>query len=399
MTLILPPLRLKKNEDRRIRMGHAWVFSNEVNTDVTPLKKFSPGEEVLVEAHDKSLLGVAYINPHSLITARLFSTNIHARLNEDFFYRHFLQALTFRDSIFPKPYYRLIFGEADGLPGLIIDRFAHDFVIQINTFGMELKIDPIVSALQRLFPELRSILCKNDTPIRIQEGLTLYVKSYGECPDEITLEENHCLFRSPLSQGQKTGWFYDHRFNRLRLKDYVKQKSVLDVFSYLGGFGIQAAVFGASKVDCIEASSFASNYIKTNAELNSVAEKVNVLTEDAFTAMKQLLAQGKQYDVIIVDPPAFVKKLKDKKEGLIAYQRINEMALKLLTHNGILFSCSCSMHISMDDLIQIMQKITYKTKMQMQILERGHQGPDHPIHPTIPETDYLKLLVIRKMGC
>lgn len=391
-------LRLKKNEDRRIRAGHPWVFSNEIDTQTTPLKNFTPGQEIIVEAHDKTFLGMAYINPHSLISARIFSWSPEVALSQDFFAERIQTAAALRDRLFDLPYYRLVFSEADNLPGVVIDRFGNDFVMQINTAGMERQLDSLVSALQTLYPDMNSLLLRNDSQIRIHEGLTEYVKpAVGNPEESIRLMENGVHFSAPLLKGQKTGWFYDHRMNRARLKNYVSDKTVLDVFSYVGGWGVQAAAFGASKVDCIEVSEFACGYIKENAKLNQVGDKVNVICDDAFDAMKELLRANQRYDVIVLDPPAFIKRAKDKKEGLLAYQRLNEMALKLLTPGGILFSCSCSMHLATEDLMQLLQRVAYRTQSNIQILERGHQGPDHPIHIAIPETDYLKAIIARKI--
>ena len=395
---MLTHIRLKKGEDRRIRSGHPWIFSNEVDTASSPLKSFTPGQEAIVIAHDKTVLGVAYVNPHSLIAGRIFSANPEDKLDQAFFERKLRHALELRERLFNKPYYRLVFSEADSLPGVVIDRFANDYVIQINTAGMELKKDMLVAALLSVCPDATSVLFRNDSQVREHEGLELYVKeAFGTPPEEIILEENNVRFSASLRKGQKTGWFYDHRLNRSRLQEYAKDKTVLDVFSYVGGFGIQAAAFGAKHVDCIEASASACEFITRNAEANQAADRVNVICDDVFDAMKQLMRDNKQYDVIIVDPPAFVKKFKDRKEGLLAYQRINEMALKLLVPGGILFSCSCSMHISMEDLVEMMQRLAYRTQTGVHILERGHQGPDHPVHVCIPETDYLKALVVRKL--
>lgn len=389
---------LKKNADRRIRNGHLWIFSNEIDTHKTPLKSFTVGELVNVIAHDSTLLGTAYINPQSLITCRIIGRNAVTSLDTVFFKRYLQEALAFREMIFIKPYYRLVFGESDFLPGLVIDRFGQDFVVQINTAGMDACVEAIADALYELVPETISILLRNDAHVRAQEGLPLEVKPLrGTPPEEVIMEENGVKFSVPLWKGQKTGWFYDHRQNRLRLEAYVKDKMVLDVFSYLGGWAIQAAVFGAKQVDCVETSAFACDYIKRNATLNKVEDKVNVICDDAFDAMKALIQQKKQYDVIILDPPAFVKKLKDRKEGIIAYQRTNELALRLLKPGGILISCSCSMHVSETDLIEIIRRAAYRTQNSVQLLERGHQGPDHPLHVSIPETEYLKAMFVRKM--
>lgn len=394
----LPYLRLKKGEGRRLRAGHPWIYSNEIDTAVTPLKAFTPGQEVLVQGADQSLIGTAYVNPRSLIAARLFSRETDAKLDQDFFMVRIKAALALREQLFDKPFYRLVFSEGDGLPGLVIDRFGNDFVLQINTAGMELKIDAIMGALKAIFPDIHSILLRNDSGIREHEGLPLYVKPGWETPpEEIQLEENGVPFYAPLLKGQKTGWFYDHRLNRARLKQYVAGKTVLDVFSYLGSFGIQAARFGAKQVDCIDASAYACEFIARNAALNNVADKVNVICQDAFDALKACLQENKQYDVIILDPPAFVKKAKDLKEGLLAYQRLNELAIKLLVPGGILVSCSCSMHVSTEELMNILQRVAFRTGATIQILERGHQGPDHPLHVSIPETDYLKAIFARKV--
>jgi 23S rRNA (cytosine1962-C5)-methyltransferase len=391
-------LRLKKNQDRRLRSGHIWIYSNEVDTAVSPIKSFIPGEEVIVESQNGTILGIAYVNPQSLIMGRLFTRNSEERLNLPFFCRHIEKALALRTRLFNKPFYRLVYGESDNLPGLIADRFGDVLVIQLNTAGMDAKKDIILAAFLQVIPELQSILFKNDSSARKPEGLeSTVVAGFNTPPEKITLEENNVLFQAPLWLGQKTSWFYDHRSNRLRQKEYVEGKRVLDVFSYLGGWGIQAAVFGAASVTCIDSSKLSAEWIRENALLNNVSEKISVITDDAFDALKKLHQTKEKYDVIILDPPAFIKKQKDMKEGLLAYQRINEAALKLLSPGGILMSCSCSMHLSYGDLVESLRRAAYRNEMSLQILERGHQGPDHPVHLAIPETDYLKMVVVRKL--
>jgi len=393
----LSELRLKKNEDRRLRAGHVWVFSNEIDNKLTPLKNFTPGEEIRVVAHDHTRLGIAYVNPHSLISARLFSRDTRTRLDQEFFNTRIQQALAMRERLFSRPFYRLIFGESDGLPGLVVDRFDEALVVQITTFGMEEKKLLILEALRHAMPNVTSILFRNDSQSRSMEGLENYVAAgYGEPPQKILLEENGLTFAAPLWDGQKTGWFFDHRLNRSRLKDYVSNQRVLDVFSYLGGWGIQAACAGAKEVLCVDSSAFSENWINENSQHNGVQDKVKVLCEDAFFALKNLHQQKEKFSVIVLDPPAFVKKLKDQKEGLLAYQRINELALKLLEPGGILISCSCSMHVSYNDLVQAVRRASLNTKNELQILERGHQAQDHPVHIAIPETDYLKMIIFSK---
>src|SRR3990167_9658490 len=399
MNIPIPILKLKKNEERRLRAGHVWIYSNEIDTAHTPLKHFLPGEEVLVESHDKRILGMAYVNPHSLIAARLFSKHRYERLDQAFFVSRLRTALALRERLFSNPYYRLVFGEADGLPGLIIDRFADTLVMQLNTAGMEIRKNILVAAVLEVLPITTSILCRNDSAIRKQEKLEQYTSpAFGSPPETILLQENQLSFYAPLQQGQKTGWFYDHRSNRARLSAYVIQHRVLDIFSYVGAWAIQAAKHQATHVDCIEVSSTAAAWIIKNAELNQVSDKVQIICEDAFTAMRALIQAQQHYDVIVLDPPAFIKKQKDRQEGLRAYQRLNELAMKLLVPGGVLFSCSCSMHMDMGEMIAVLQRAAVTTHHSIQILERGHQGPDHPLHPAIPETDYLKRVVVRKVG-
>lgn len=393
-----PTILIKKDQDRRIRTGHPWIFSNEINLALTPIKGLTAGDIVTVLSPEKKVMGAAYVNPNSLISARIFSRYPDEELNLNFFKKKIEQALVMRQRLFDKPYYRLIYSEADGIPGIIVDRFNEHLVVQINTAGMAIRQDLIKEALCAVMPDVQTILLRNDSPVREYEGLALETVAWlGETPKEVTLTENDTQFIAPLWEGQKTGWFYDHRMNRLRLKEYAPDKTVLDVFSYLGGWGIQAAKFGAKEVDCIESSATASDYIKRNAELNNVADKVNVITDDAFDAMKKLLKAEKRYDVIILDPPAFVKRTKDRKEGLLAYQRINEIAIRLLAPGGVLISCSCSMNATHEDFVPMFQRLAYRTQTQLQLIERGHQGPDHPLHISIPETDYLKAYFIRKL--
>lgn len=390
-------LQLKKREDRRIRQGHPWIYSNEINTDKTPLKQFKPGDEALVMAGEH-VLGRAYVNPHSLIAARLFTRDANIAFDAELIEKRLRAALGLRERLFAEPCYRLVYSEADELPGLIIDRFDADFVLQFNTAGIDKRRAEVIAALQRIFPNLRSILLKNDSPIRVQEGLPTQVEVViGQPPETGELIENGVKFNFPLMDGQKTGWFYDHRLNRARLAAYVANKSVLDVFSYVGGWGIQAAFFGAKAVRCIDASALACEYVQKNAVLNQVAEKITVQDADAFDALKAL-QQEANYDVIILDPPAFVKKAKDKSAGLNAYIRLNELALRLLPPDGILFACSCSMHVSEEEWLEVIKRASQRAGATIQILERGHQGPDHPLHVAIAESNYLKSMIIRKLA-
>lgn len=393
---LLPRVRLKKGEEKRAKAFYPWIYSNEIDVGVTPLKAFTPGDEVIVESSGGYYLGNAIINPHSLIAARIFAYEETSRLSLAFFKEKIAAALAYRDSLFVEPYYRLVFAESDGLPGVIIDRFAMHFVVQINVQGMERVRQLIVDALVALFPAVESITLRADSNSRAQEGLSAYVETvFGVAPAEYSVNENDCAFVIPAKEGQKTGWFYDHRANRARLKHYVADKRVLDVCSYMGAFAIPAARFGATSVDCIDASALAARYIAKNAELNNVSDRVSVHQGDAFDTMQQWIKEKRQFDVIVLDPPAFAKKKNDIKKASIAYQRLNELALSLLAPNGVLMSCSCSMHIPMTELIHIVRRAAIRSRRSLQIIERGYQAEDHPVHLLLPETDYLKAIILR----
>ncbi|MFT5888639.1 MAG: 23S rRNA (cytosine1962-C5)-methyltransferase [Zhongshania sp.] len=392
--MTLQRLRLAKNEDKRLRSGHLWIYSNEVDTQATPLRNFSAGEQVIVENQQGKSLGVAYINPQSLICARMM-TNDERPVDLNTLKKRIKAALALREQLFDQPYYRLIFGESDLLPGLVVDRFGDHLCVQLNTAGMDTMRDLVIEALVRML-QPTSILLRNDAAVRKLEGLPLeVVTAYGEVPDEVELIENGVRFLAPLAAGQKTGWFYDQRPNREWLRNIVPGKRVLDLFSYVGSFGIQAAVFGADDVWCADISESAVDMVHKNAELNGVADKLNTVQGDAFTILKSLKEADERFDVIIVDPPAFIKRKKDMKEGMLAYRRINEMAMRLLNNDGYLISASCSMHMPREELLDLVRASARHIDRHAQILAEGMQGMDHPVHPAIPETRYLKAVLSR----
>ncbi|KFC51638.1 SAM-dependent methyltransferase [Halomonas sp. SUBG004] len=388
-------LRLNKNADRRLKAGHLWIYSNEVDIKETPLKNFAAGESALVEASNGKTLGVAYVNPHSLICARIMSRDPEMRLDRSLFVHRFNQALALRQRLFDQPFYRLIHGEGDLLPGLVIDRFGDVLVVQLNTAGMQALAEEIVDALEKVVKP-STIVFRNDTGGRRQEGLEAHVEVVkGTLPDEVLLVENGVTFAVPVLHGQKTGWFYDHRVNRAWLNGQVAGKRVLDVFSYVGGWGVQAAASGASEVLCVDASDAALEQVARNAELNGVQEQVAIGEGDAFEALAALKADGEQFDVVILDPPAFIKKRKDIPNGERAYSRLNREAMRLLGRDGLLLSASCSMHLASERLVDVVRGAVRHQDRHGQVIFQGHQGPDHPVHPAIPETAYLKALGVR----
>ncbi len=387
-------LTLKKGTEKRLKQGHAWVYSNEVDTKLSPIKSFDAGEQVVICASNGKELGTAVVSPTSLIFARLISRTPTQFLDQSLIVHRLKIALSIRQQVFQADCYRLVFGDSDGLPGLVVDRFGDTLVVQISQVGMELMKQDVIDALDKVCrPE--TIIVKNNGKMREAEGLESYVEfAKGEC-EEIRLVENGVDFVIPALTGQKTGWFYDHRMNRARMKDYVKGKRVLDLFSYVGGWGIQAAKFGAESVTCVDSSALALEYVTKNASLNGVEDKVDSIAGDVFEICRQLKEQDARFDVVIADPPAFIPRRKDQKAGEQAYQRLNHQAMRLLSKDGILVSASCSMHLGQDALVEVLRKTGRALEKNVQILEQGGQGADHPILPAIPETHYLKAIFAR----
>jgi 23S rRNA (cytosine1962-C5)-methyltransferase len=394
-TMSIARLSLLRHEDRRLRAGHVWVFSNEVDTRKTPLTRFEPGQPVVIEDSAGHALGSGYVNPHALICARLVSRDADLVLDKSLLVHRLNIALSLRERLFDAPCYRLAFGDSDNLPGLVVDRFGDTVVAQITTAGMERVKSGVIEALEKVVKP-RAIVFRNDSPVRALEGLESYVETAaGEAPETVMLEEHGTRFEVPLAGGQKTGWFYDQRMNRARMRAYVKGARVLDVFSYLGAFGVQAAAAGAAEVVCVDSSTKSPAWIRRNAELNGVGERLRVERDDAFEALRRLRAAREHFDIVVLDPPAFIKRKRDLKEGTNAYQRLNQMAMQVLARDGFLVSCSCSYHLPREGLREVLLKGSRHLDRFCEIVEEGHQAPDHPVHPAIPETAYLKTFIAR----
>jgi 23S rRNA (cytosine1962-C5)-methyltransferase len=388
----LPALRLKRNEDRRLNAGHLWIFSNEVDTQQTPLTRFKAGELVRVLAHNDRALGLAYVNPQSLISARMLET--WTPPDAAWLATRIRAALTLRERLYAKPYYRLVYGESDALPGLVIDRYGSACVAQIGTAGMERLKPEIQQALEQVL-HCESILFKNDSSARDMEGLSSYVEAAKGKFDELgQVSEDGLEFQAPLAEGQKTGWFFDQAANRRALPKYVRTGArVLDVFSYVGAWGVRAAHSGAREVLCVDSSAAALELAASNAERNKT--HVAVVKGDAFDVLEDLRKKGDRFDLVVVDPPAFAKRKKDLPKGLAAYKRLNQLAMQIIADDGILVSCSCSYHVSPEDLQDAIAKAAKAADKHLQILEMGGQAPDHPVHPAIAETRYLKAYFCR----
>jgi 23S rRNA (cytosine1962-C5)-methyltransferase len=388
------PLRLRRGEERRLTAGHLWVFSNEIDAEATPLVSFAPGDIARLESDRGRFLGYAYVNPHSLICARILSRDRRHPPDESLLVHRLNVALALREKLSDAPYYRLVFGESDGLPGLILDRFDDLVVGQIATAGMQALKQAIEHAVRKVLAP-SALVWKNDTAARALEQLPQQVEcAFGAVPEEIDVHEGGADFRAPLASGQKTGWFYDQSANRARLQRYLRRGArVLDVCSYVGAWAVTALRHGAQSASCVDASELALEFAQRNATANGVA--IEPVRADAFDALKALHERGTHFDVVILDPPAFIKRKKDIPQGQAAYRKLNQLALALIERDGLLVSCSCSYHLAEADLLAAVQTAARHCGRYIQVLEFGGQSADHPVHPAIPETRYLKALFCR----
>ncbi len=389
----LPPLLLKPQEERRLQAGHLWIFSNEVNVGATPLTAFAPGAHVQVRSSHNRFLGYAYVNPRTLISARLLGRDPDYPPGKSLLVHRFRVALALRERFHAAPFYRLAFGEADLLPGLVVDRYGDVLVAQIGTAGMEAMKTEIQDALIKVLAP-RGMLWKNDSSIRELEGLERHVDTaFGEVPDYVEVPEGGVTFRVPLAAGQKTGWYFDQTGNRAMLMPHVRNLRVLDVCSYAGSFGLQAARAGAAQVTCVDSSAAALEAAATSAAANGL--EVELLQGDAFDVLESLHADRRRFDVVVLDPPAFIKRRKDHPKGLAAYRRLNQLALQALDRDGLLLSCSCSYHLGPGELTDAVQRASRHLGRFAQLIAVGAQAPDHPVHPAIDETRYLRAFLFR----
>ncbi len=392
MTDRLPPLFLRKNEDRRLRAGHAWVYSNEVDTARSPMTEFEPGQLVDVVSHIGKWIGRGYVNPHPLISARILTRLKRDQIDDEFIHRRIEQALDMRNALFAAPFYRLAFAESDALSGLIIDRYGDVVVIQCNTAGMDRLKPLVVQALQKLLKPA-AIVERSDSHARGLENLEASSGVIdGTLPDSVEIVENDTRFHVDVVNGQKTGWFYDQRDNRAALARIASGQKILDVCSYTGSWGVTALKHGATSVTAIDSSADALKMAKDNASLNDVADRLETIEADAFDGLRDLKKSNRKFDVVVLDPPAFIRRKKATREGLSAYQRLNTAALSLIVPGGLVVSCSCSYHASRDDMVNVLRKSSLDSDRSLQIIREGSQSADHPVHPAMIETRYLKSL-------
>lgn len=391
------PLRLHKDQERRLLAGHLWIYGNEIDTNATPLHGLEPGQLVEIQSSTGRWLGLGYANPKALICARLMTRRRKVAVDADFIMERLRQALTLRECFYSGPWYRWVYGEADGLPGLVIDRYGSLIVLQFTTAGMERLREVVLAAVVALV-QPQAILLRNDSSMRELEGLKAEVVNvHGTVADWVELYENDRSFVANPWHGQKTGWFYDQTANRAKLRHYVTTAPgrVLDACSYLGAWGISAAAWGATEVLCLDSSDLALEGVIANAQRNNCQERVRTRKGDIFTLLQQLDEAGERFSIVILDPPAFIKRRKDIAIGIAAYERLNRLGARLLSPGGFLITSSCSSLLTLDELARIAYKAARRNEQTLQWLESGLQGLDHHVHPAIAETAYLKTLYLR----
>ena len=388
-----PSVTLLAGRHRRAEAGHPWIFSNEVVMDAAA-KALAPGSLVTLRRADDSLLGVAMFNPHTLLAARLLDRDTARPIGRRFLARQIGRALKLRERLFDMPFYRLVHAEADGLPGLVVDRFGAVLVVQSNAAGMA-RLEPVVlDALGELLsPE--AIVLRNDSPARGLEGLASETRvARGSLDGPVPIDENGGVFRADLLAGQKTGWFFDQRDNRRFLANLARGARVLDLYCYTGGFAVQAARGGAAAVLGIDRSEPALALAIEAAELNGVGRTCSFRRGEAFAEAGELAANGERFDIVIADPPAFAKSRKDAPAALRGYRKLARLAAAVTGGGGILFIASCSYHVGAAEFAEAVRRGLADGGRAGRILRVAGADADHPIHPALPETAYLKTLTL-----
>ena len=383
-TIIVP-----KGQRAKSRDGSPWIFSNEIRMDQAA-KALTPGAVVNVRGEDGREFGTGYFNPKSLIAVRLLAPECDAVIDAGFFRERLGRALALRQALYDKPFYRLCHAEGDGLPGLVIDRFDDTLTVQTGTAGMERQIEAIAAALDEIIAP-KTVILRNDAPSRALEGLEPYVRTLKGEGRRIAVAENGVRYIADLTEGQKTGWYYDQRDNRAFIAGLAKGKSVLDAYSYTGGFGLLAAKSGAKEVVCLDSSAPALALAEESARANAVT--IKAVKADVFEELERLKAAGERFDIVLADPPPFVKSKKDLEPGAKAYRKLARLAADVTAPGGFLLVASCSHNIPPERFAQECAQGLLRAGRRAALIHQSGAGADHPVHPLLPESAYLKALI------
>jgi 23S rRNA (cytosine1962-C5)-methyltransferase len=388
-----PHICLLKGHSKRLRQGHPWLYSNEVVMD-DAARAVPPGALVeLVDAGDERL-GVATFNPHSLIAGRRLAAEPGAAIDREFLVERMSRALSLREACYDAPYYRLIHSEADRLPGLVVDRYGEVMVCQLNSAGMDRLSELIVAALDTLLAP-RAIVLRGDSPIRSLEGLERTTRiAKGEFEGPLAPSEGGVTLLADRLEGQKTGWYFDQRDNRDFVARLCAGRSMLDVYCYSGGFALRGAAAGARAVLGIDRSEAALALADQVAERNGLAGNSRFMRADVLELLARFDAEHEHFDVVVADPPSFVKARRDLKGGLRAYRKLARLAARVTATDGFVALASCSHHVDAASFGEAVARGVADAGRHGRIIRSAGAGPDHPIHPALPESAYLKCLVL-----
>ena len=386
-----PTIKISRGHDRRQKAGAPWLFSNELRLD-DAAKGLPPGSIVRLMAPTGKIVGVAHFNPHSLIAARVLSRNKDASINGAFLERRIARALSLRQKLYDRPYYRLVHAEGDGLPGLVVDRYGDLLVVQLNTAGMVALEAELTAALVSVVGAT-TVLARNDSPGRSMEGLSEEVRVlHGTLPERIEVEENGLVFVTNPRTAQKTGWYFDQSMNRAFAARLAKTGSVLDLYANAGGFALTCLARGAKSALAVDRSQPALTLASVSAERQGVADRLTTKTAEAFVAIEALAEEKARFDLVVADPPAFVRSRKDLAVGLRGYRKLAREASALVAEAGFLLVACCSHNVSREAFAEEVAAGIRAAGRGARLLHEAGAAPDHPVHPALPETAYLKCL-------
>lgn len=390
----LPAVRLQPGREKRVLSGYPWVFSNEIRME-PGLREVPLGGLVRLESSNGRPIAIAGFNRHALIAARVLARDPAATIDSGFLAARLQAAAELRARLFERPFYRAVHAEADGLPGLVVDRYGEVLVVQSNTALMDRLETPLLDALEEVFAPA-AIVLRNDSPARTLEGLETGVRlARGTLSGPVELEENGARFLADPLGGQKTSWFFDQRDNRAFVARLASGRTAIDVYTHTGGFGIQMALAGATQVTLVDRSASALETASAAAALNGVAGRLAFRKADAFDELQRLRDRGESFGVVVIDPPAFVKSKKDLKAGAQGYRKLARLAARIVEPGGILLAASCSHHVDAVLFADLVARGLTDAGRTGRILRQAGAGPDHPVHPLLPESAYLKAIALQ----
>ncbi|MDO4648763.1 MAG: class I SAM-dependent rRNA methyltransferase [Eubacteriales bacterium] len=393
----LAVVTLKKGEGRLLKSGGMWVFDNEIDTI---MGSFVNGDLVLVHDFDGYPMGIGYINRKSKITVRMLSRDEHTKIDEQFFEERVREAWEYRKKTVDISSCRVIFGEADFLPGLVVDKFSDVLVVQSLALGIDRWKMVIVEKLRKVLEEdgvhIRGVYERSDAKVRKQEGMEMTKGFLGEeFPTNVEIVENGVRYEVDVKDGQKTGFFLDQKYNRLAIQKLCKGAKVLDCFTHTGSFALNAGIAGAKEVLGVDASQLAVDQATRNAELNGLSKVVHFKCEDVFELLPELEARGEKFDVVILDPPAFTKSRSSVKNAIKGYREINLRGMKLVKDGGFLATCSCSHFMTYELFTKTISQAAKNVHKRLRQVEFRTQAPDHPILWAAEESYYLKFYIFQ----